>query len=47
MAALLAEGLIETEPAGTMTVTSDGSCLVYGAGQAALDAARKLQARLR
>ncbi len=46
MAALLAEGLIETEPAGSMTVTSDGSCLVYGAGQAALEAARKLQARL-
>ncbi len=46
MAALLAEGLIATEPAGTMTVTSDGSCLVYGAGQTALEAARRLQARL-
>jgi len=46
MAALLAEGLIETEPAGTMTATSDGSCLVYGAGQVALEAAQRLQGRL-
>ena len=46
MAALLAEGLLKTEPAGTMTVTSDGSCLVYGAGQVALETARRLQSRL-
>jgi ferredoxin len=46
MAALIAEGVLEGEPAGTMTVTSDGSCLVYGAGQAALETARRLQARL-
>ena len=29
-----------------MTVTSDGSCLVYGAGQVALETARRLQSRL-
>ncbi len=46
MAALLAEGLLATEPAGTMTVTSDGSCLVYGAGQVALETAQRLQSRL-
>lgn len=46
IAALLAEALVEVEPARTLAVTSDGQCLVYGAGQAALDAARRLNGRL-
>lgn len=46
MAALLAEGLLDTEPAGTITVKSDGSCLVYGAGEKAFEAAERLKGRL-
>lgn len=46
IAALLAEAALELEPAGTMTLTSDGMCLVYGEGQDALDVARKLSSRL-
>lgn len=46
VAALIAEALVEVEPAGTRTVRSDGLCLVYGKGQAALDVARKLNGRL-
>jgi hypothetical protein len=46
VAALLAEALVAGEPARSMTVRSDGQCLVYGAGQTALEAARRLQGRL-
>ncbi|MGI9414702.1 MAG: 4Fe-4S binding protein, partial [Hyphomicrobiales bacterium] len=46
MAALLAEAAIEIEPAGQITLKSDGVCLVYGSGQAAFDAARRLAGRL-
>lgn len=46
IAALLAEACLDSTPAGQMTLQSDGMCLVYGAGQAALDVARKLSGRL-
>ncbi|MCL4765228.1 MAG: 4Fe-4S dicluster domain-containing protein [Hyphomicrobiaceae bacterium] len=46
MAALLAEAAHEAEPAGLITLKSEGVCLVYGAGQAALDAAHELSPRL-
>lgn len=46
MAALLAEARHAGKPAGTLTLKSDGTCLVYGAGQTALDAAHELAGRL-
>lgn len=46
MAALLAEAVVSVRPAGSTTLKSEGVCLVYGAGQEALDAARKLAGRL-
>jgi ferredoxin len=46
VAALLAEALVEVEPTGSMTITSEGQCLVYGKGQEALETARRLQGRL-
>jgi len=46
MAALLAEAAHEDRPARLKTIESDGLCLVYGAGQAAFDAARTLASRL-
>ncbi|MGI9407853.1 MAG: 4Fe-4S binding protein, partial [Hyphomicrobiaceae bacterium] len=46
MAALLADALHENRPAEQMTITSEGTCLVYGPGQQALDAAGKLASRL-
>jgi ferredoxin len=46
VAALLAEALVEAEPAGTKTVRSEGVCLVYGRGQQALDVAQQLSSRL-
>ena len=46
IAALLTDGLYNETPAELMTLTSDGVCLVYGAGQEALDAAAKLEGRL-
>ncbi|MBA5776629.1 4Fe-4S binding protein [Stappia sp. F7233] len=46
IAALLAEAMLEPAPAPLRTVESDGLCLVYGAGQAAIDAARELEGRL-
>lgn len=46
IAALLAEASLEVKPAGTRTLTSSGVCLVYGAGQEALDAAAALASRL-
>lgn len=46
MAALIAEACLDTMPPGAMPINSDGMCLVYGAGQQALDVARKLNTRL-
>ena len=46
MAALLAEASYRAEPATLITLKSDGVCLVYGAGQMALDVARELAGRL-
>ena len=46
IAALLADAAHSSKPAGSISVTSSGQCLVYGAGQQALDAARKLNQRI-
>ncbi len=46
IAALIAEAGIDITPAGTTTLKSNGVCLVYGAGQEAVDAARALSGRL-
>lgn len=46
IAALLAEAQLSSEPAPLHAVESDGVCLVYGAGQQALDTARALEGRL-
>ncbi|MEM8646485.1 MAG: 4Fe-4S binding protein, partial [Pseudomonadota bacterium] len=46
IAALLAEASLDTKAPGSMPLASDGLCLVYGAGQQALDIARKLNTRL-
>ncbi len=46
IAALLADAAHASEPAGSISVTSSGQCLVYGAGQQALDTARKLNSRI-
>jgi len=46
MSALLAGTVLEPRAAGSRTIVSDGMCLVYGAGQATLDAAIQLSSRL-
>lgn len=46
MAALLAEAEHVSKPAGLITLKSEGVCLVYGAGQTALDVAQELSGRL-
>ncbi|MBU0723668.1 MAG: 4Fe-4S binding protein [Alphaproteobacteria bacterium] len=46
MAALLAEAMIEIEPASSVTLKSEGVCLVYGRDEQAIEAARQLSARL-
>jgi ferredoxin len=46
MAALLAAAGHESQPVGTAPVQSQGICLVYGSGQAALDVAEQLSGRL-
>jgi ferredoxin len=46
MAALLAEAAHTPKPAGLITLKSEGVCLVYGAGQVALDVACELAERL-
>ena len=46
IAALLADATYESKPASAATITSHGICLVYGAGQAALDVAQKLAGHL-
>lgn len=42
MAALIAEAALPVPASRALTLTSDGTCLVYGHGQVALDAARRL-----
>ncbi len=46
MAALLADAMHEAQPTGSMSLNSDGQCLVYGSGQQVLDAASRLGERL-
>ena len=46
IAALLAEATLPVTPAGLTALVSEGVCLVYGAGQAALEAAEQLSSRL-
>ncbi|MGI9424017.1 MAG: 4Fe-4S binding protein [Hyphomicrobiaceae bacterium] len=46
VAALIAEAQIKARPTGQTTITSQGQCLVYGAGQQALDVAEQLASRL-
>jgi len=46
MAALIAEAAHRPRPTGVTTLKSGGVCLVYGRGQAALDVAVELSARL-
>ncbi len=46
MTALIAESLVEVAPARLKELQSDGVCLVYGRGQAALDMALLLNRRL-
>lgn len=46
IAALLAEAALPVKPAGLTTLKSEGVCLVYGAGQAALETAERLSSRL-
>ena len=46
MAALIAEARYISEPTGLMAIESRGQCLVYGRGQAAMDVAQQLSARL-
>lgn len=45
-AALIEEAVNPATPARALTLTSDGMCLVYGKGEAAMDAARRLSATL-
>jgi ferredoxin len=46
MAALLAEAAYQSKAAGSAPVVSQGVCLVYGAGQGAMDVAQQLASRL-
>ncbi len=46
MAALLTAAAYEAEPAGSLPLESQGVCLVYGAGQQALEVAVQLSGRL-
>ncbi|GBD43616.1 Ferredoxin 7Fe [bacterium HR40] len=46
MAALLAEALLEGEPAPSVSLSSGGEIVVYGRGELALEAARRLADRL-
>lgn len=46
IAALLAEAALKAPDVSTVSMESGGICLVYGAGQVALDAARQLNGRM-
>ena len=46
IAALLAEAALEIPPAASVTLKSDGDCLIYGRDEQALEAAKQLASRL-
>ncbi|WP_448188702.1 4Fe-4S binding protein [Azospirillum sp. sgz301742] len=46
IAALLAEATLTVPPTGSITLTSEGTCLVYGTDERAIDAARQLSSKL-
>lgn len=46
IAALIAEAAHQPKPAGSIPIISNGVCLVYGAGQAAMEVAQQLASRL-
>ena len=46
IAALLAEAALEVPPTPSVTLKSEGVCLVYGRGETAIEAARQLSGRL-
>lgn len=46
IAALIAEAKYDVQPARILPVTSNGNCIVYGAGQQAMDVAKKLAGHL-
>jgi len=46
IAALLAAAMVEAEPAPAVEMTSEGSCLVYGRDEQAIEVARQLADRL-
>ncbi|MCW2237783.1 4Fe-4S binding protein [Azospirillum canadense] len=46
IAALLAEAALDIPPTGTITLTSEGTCLVYGTDERAIEAARRLSGSL-
>jgi len=46
IAALLAEAALDVPPARTVTLASEGTCLVYGRDETAIEAARQLAGRL-
>jgi ferredoxin len=46
IAALLAEATVEIPAAGTVSLSSEGRCVVYGRDEAALEAARRLAPKL-
>lgn len=46
IAALIAEARLDMPATPSLTMTSEGQCLVYGRGQEALDVARQLASRL-
>ncbi len=46
MAALIAAASVELEPSGTVAMVSEGTCLVYGKDERALEAAEQLKGKL-
>ncbi|MDQ2106685.1 4Fe-4S ferredoxin, partial [Azospirillum sp. C340-1] len=46
IAALLAEAAMDIPPTGTITLTSEGTCLVYGSDERAIEVARQLSGTL-
>ncbi|HYG89950.1 MAG TPA: 4Fe-4S dicluster domain-containing protein [Azospirillum sp.] len=46
VAALLAEATLTVPPTGSITLKSEGTCLVYGTDERAIEAARQLSSRL-
>ncbi|MEX0758630.1 MAG: 4Fe-4S ferredoxin, partial [Tistlia sp.] len=46
LAALIAAATVELKPAPTVTMTSEGTCLIYGRDERALEAAEQLRGRL-